>query len=397
MTVPERVSHSEAMEILLRGVSNIHHAEDLALKHENFLKTGKPLRIKAGFDPTAPDLHLGHFVLLKKLREFQDLGHQVLFLIGDFTAMIGDPTGRSELRKPLTQEQILENSRTYTNQVFRVLDPSKTEVLYNSSWMREIGVEGMIRLAAKETVARFLERDDFSQRMAKGLPIFLHELLYPLIQGYDSVAMRADVELGGTDQLFNLLVGRDLMRSHEMSPQVVMTMPLLVGLDGERKMSKSLKNAIGLLDGPEEMFGKVMSIPDALMPEWITLLTALPLSVLSEHPRDAKMALASAIVARFHGEESAGLSSEHFIRTFSRRETPLEMPEFHLEESFPLKLSTIMVKVGASPSESQAKQLIRQNSVDIDGVTVTDPFQLMESPGFLMRVGKRFHCRVQKV
>lgn len=396
MTAPERFSHSEAMEILLRGVSSIHHAEDLASKQANFLKTGKPLRIKAGFDPTAPDLHLGHFVLLKKLREFQDLGHQVLFLIGDFTAMIGDPTGRSELRKPLTQEQIEENSRTYTNQVFRVLDPSRTEVLYNSSWMREIGVEGMIRLAAKETVARFLERDDFSQRMEKGLPIFLHELLYPLIQGYDSVAMRADVELGGTDQLFNLLVGRDLMRSHEMSPQVVMTMPLLVGLDGERKMSKSLKNAIGLLEAPDEMFGKVMSIPDALMPDWITLLTDLPLSILDGHRRDAKMALASAIVTRFHGEEAAEISRENFIRTFSRREVPLDMPEFVLEEPFPMKLSTIMVKVGASPSESQAKQLIRQNSVDVDGVTVTDPFHLMESAGFQMRVGKRFHCRVKK-
>ncbi|MDA8150486.1 MAG: tyrosine--tRNA ligase [Nitrospiraceae bacterium] len=396
MTAPERVSQSEAMEILLRGVSNIHHAEDLATKQAHFLKTGTPLRIKAGFDPTAPDLHLGHFVLLKKLREFQDLGHQVLFLIGDFTAMIGDPTGRSELRKPLTREQILENSKTYTNQVFRVLDPARTEVLYNSSWMSEIGVEGMIRLAAKETVARFLERDDFSQRMTKGLPIFLHELLYPLIQGYDSVAMRADVELGGTDQLFNLLVGRDLMRNHEMSPQVVMTMPLLVGLDGERKMSKSLKNAIGLLDGPDEMFGKVMSIPDSLMADWMTLLTDLPLSLLSGHPRDAKMALASAIVGRFHGRETADLSRENFIRTFSRRETPLEMPEFFLEEPFPLKLSTIMVKVGAAPSESKAKQLIQQKSVDIDGTTVVDPFHVMQSAGFQMRVGKRFHCRVLK-
>ncbi len=394
MTTPKMVSRKEAMDILLRGVSDIHHANDLAEKQDASLKSGKPLRIKAGFDPTAPDLHLGHFVLLKKLREFQDLGHHILFLIGDFTAMIGDPTGRSELRKPLTREQIIENARTYTDQVFRILDPHKTEVLYNSVWMKEIGVEGIIRLAAKETVARFLERDDFSRRMEKGLPIFLHELLYPLIQGYDSVAMEADVELGGTDQLFNLLVGRDLMRNHGMAPQVVMTMPLLVGLDGERKMSKSLKNAIGLLDSPDDMFGKVMSIPDDLMASWITLLTDLPLSILSGHPRDVKMTLGAAIVSRFHGETAADLARETFIRTFSRREDPLSMQEFALDGAFPMKLSTIMVKVGAAPSESQAKQLIRQKSVDVGGTTVTDPFLMVEGGGFQLRVGKRFHCRI---
>lgn len=391
------VSPSEALARISRGAVDLVSSEDLLLKLDRSHKTGRPLRIKAGFDPTAPDLHLGHAVLLSKLREFQDLGHLVLFLIGDFTGMIGDPTGRSDLRKPLTDDVLKANAATYRAQVFRLLDPEKTEVVFNSTWMKELGVDGMIRLAARQTVAHFLDRDDFKKRMAQSLPVHLHELLYPLIQGYDSVALSADVEIGGTDQLFNLLVGRDLQRSYGQEPQVVLSLPLLVGLDGEKKMSKSLKNAVGILDDPFDMYGKLMSIPDSAMASYALLLTDIPESVLAAtHPRDAKGLLARTITARFHGLVPAQEAEDRFVLQFTRREIPEEIPGFIVPPPWPARLSTVMVSAGAARSESQAKQLIRQNAVEISGTPVTDPFQEAEPAGQILKVGKRFYCRLEK-
>ncbi|MDA8028707.1 MAG: tyrosine--tRNA ligase [Nitrospiraceae bacterium] len=392
------LSPRESLDRLSRGVVDLVSPEDLLKKLEQSKASGIPLRVKAGFDPTAPDLHLGHAVLLMKLREFQDLGHHVLFLIGDFTGMIGDPTGRSEIRKPLTDEEISANAATYREQVFRILDPERTEVLFNSQWMKKLGSDGLIRLAARQTVAHFLDRDDFRKRMEQSLPIHLHELLYPLIQGYDSVALKADVELGGTDQLFNLLVGRDLQRSYGQEPQVVLSLPLLVGLDGEKKMSKSLKNAVGILDDPFDMYGKIMSIPDSAMPTYALLLTALPEGEISAaHPRDAKARIALEITERFHGEEEARKAQERFVRQFSRREMPDEIPEVPVSGPFPVRLSTLMVQSGAARSESQAKQLILQKAVDLDGSTVTDPFAEAHPNGQILRVGKRFYCRLVRV
>ena len=389
------LSPRESLDRLSRGVVDLVSPEDLLKKLEKSETTGLPLRVKAGFDPTAPDLHLGHAVLLMKLREFQDLGHHVLFLIGDFTGMIGDPTGRSEIRKPLTDEEISANAATYRQQVFRILDPERTEVLFNSQWMKKMGSDGLIRLAARQTVAHFLDRDDFRKRMEQSLPIHLHELLYPLIQGYDSVALKADVELGGTDQLFNLLVGRDLQRSYGQEPQVVLSLPLLVGLDGEKKMSKSLKNAVGIQDDPFDMYGKLMSIPDSAMPAYALLLTSLAEGeIAAAHPRDAKARIAYEITERFHGGEEARKAQERFVRQFSRREMPEELPVVAVSGPFPLRLSTLMVQSGAARSESHAKQLILQKAVDLDGATVTDPFAEADPNGQILRVGKRFYCRL---
>ena len=391
------LSPRESLDRLSRGAIELVSPEDLLKKLEKSRASGIPLRIKAGFDPTAPDLHLGHAVLLMKLREFQDLGHQVLFLIGDFTGMIGDPTGRSEIRKPLTDAEIAANAATYREQVFRILDPARTEVVFNSQWMKALGVEGMIRLAARQTVAHFLDREDFRRRMDQSLPIHLHELLYPLIQGYDSVALRADVELGGTDQLFNLLVGRDLQRSYGQEPQVVLSLPLLVGLDGEKKMSKSLKNAVGILEEPFEMYGKIMSIPDEAMASYALLLTAIPEGeIRAAHPRDAKARIALEITTRFHGAEQAREAQERFVRQFSRREMPEEIPPVFVPAPWPVRLSTVMVRAGAARSESQAKQLILQKAVDLDGAPVSDPFADVVPDGQILRVGKRFYCRLAK-
>ncbi|MHB8423274.1 MAG: tyrosine--tRNA ligase [Leptospirales bacterium] len=388
-------SPEQSLPILTRGVVDLHLQEEFEKKLLQSYKAQVPLKIKAGFDPTSPDLHLGHCVLLKKLRQFQEMGHLVQFVIGDFTALIGDPTGRSEIRKPLTSEQIAENARTYTEQVFRILLPDRTQVVFNSSWMNELGGEGLIRLAALQTVARFLERDDFQKRMGERLPIHLHELLYPLIQGYDSVSLGSDVEIGGSDQLFNLLVGRDLMRQHQMEPQVVLTLPLLVGLDGEKKMSKSLRNAVALEDGPEEMFGRLMSIPDALTPSYATLLTDLDPSSLAEvHPKEAKVLVAKSIVSQFHGKAGSDKAEEAFERVFSRREAPKDIPEQSIVAEGPIRLSSVMVGVGAAKSESQAKQLIRQGGVDWNGQVVVDPFLLVSPSGDILKVGKRFYCRV---
>lgn len=390
---PER-----SIPLLLRGVVDLHVREDFADKLVRAHKTQVPLKIKAGFDPTAPDLHLGHFVLLKKLRQFQDMGHRVQFVIGDFTAMIGDPTGRSEIRKPLTPQQITDNARTYADQVFRILLKDCTDVVFNSSWIKPLGTEGLIRLAAHQTVARFLERDDFQKRMQDRLPIHIHELMYPLIQGYDSVVLHSDIELGGSDQLFNLLVGRDLMRQHQMEPQVVLTLPLLVGLDGEKKMSKSLRNAVALEDPPEEMFGRLMSIPDTLVRSYVALLTDLDFSEIETiHPKEGKVRMAGAIVAQFYGSVAAQKAGEHFARVFSRREIPEDIPILDLETPVPVKLSTVMVRAGAAKSESQAKQLIKQGAVDWNGQTIEDPFMAVTPSDDLMKVGKRFYCRVRRV
>ena len=389
------VAPEQSLPLLMRGVVDLHIQEEFEKKLLKSYQSQVPLKIKAGFDPTSPDLHLGHFVLLKKLRQFQEMGHLVQFVIGDFTALIGDPTGRSEIRKPLTSQQIAENARTYTDQVFRILLPERTQVVFNSSWMNELGGEGLIRLAALQTVARFLERDDFQKRMGERLPIHLHELLYPLIQGYDSVSLVSDVEIGGSDQLFNLLVGRDLMRQHQMEPQVVLTLPLLVGLDGEKKMSKSLKNAVALEDGAEEMFGRLMSIPDVLTSSYATLLTDLDRSSLSVlHPKKAKVLMAKSIISQFHGPVDAEKAEEAFERVFSRREDPTEIPEHSIVSDGPIRLSSVMVGVGAAKSESQAKQLIRQGGVDWNGQTVLDPFLLVSPSGDILKVGKRFYCRV---
>ncbi len=387
-------SPEQALPILLRGVVDLHVQEEFGRKLEKSFKSQVPLKVKAGFDPTSPDLHLGHCVLLKKLRQFQEMGHIVQFVIGDFTALIGDPTGRSEIRKPLTSQQIAENARTYADQVFRILLPDRTDVVFNSSWMNPLGVSGLIRLAALQTVARFLERDDFQKRMSERLPIHLHELLYPLIQGYDSVSLRSDVELGGSDQLFNLLVGRDLMRQHQMEPQVVLTLPLLVGVDGEKKMSKSLGNAVALEDGANEMFGRLMSIPDRLTASYATLLTDLDPSFLANmHPKEAKVLLAKAIVSQFHGVAESEKAEASFERVFSRREVPEEIPEYSVSQG-PIRLSSVMVSIGAAKSETLAKQLIRQGAVDWNGQTVLDPFLLVSPAGDILKVGKRFYCRV---
>ncbi len=392
-----KISPKESLDRLSRGVVDLVAPEDLLRKLEHSARTGKPLRVKAGFDPTAPDLHLGHAVLLMKLREFQNLGHHVLFLIGDFTGMIGDPTGRSELRKPLTDDEIAANARTYREQVFGILDPDRTEVVFNSHWMKTLGAEGIVRLAARQTVAHFLDREDFRKRMDQSLPIHLHELLYPLIQGYDSVALKADVELGGTDQLFNLLVGRDLQRSYGQEPQVVLSLPLLVGLDGERKMSKSLKNAVGIMDEPFDMYGKLMSIPDAVMGSYALLLTAIPEDELSTlHPRDAKARIALEITTRFHGIDPAMEAQDRFVRQFSRREIPEEMPTVKISGPWPVRLSTVMVRAGSARSESQAKQLIAQKAVDLDGFPITEPLAEITPSGQILRVGKRFYCRLEK-
>jgi tyrosyl-tRNA synthetase len=390
------VHPDQSIPILLRGVVDLHLREEFAAKLDRAHKTQSPLKIKAGFDPTAPDLHLGHFVLLKKLRQFQDMGHRVQFVIGDFTAMIGDPTGRSEIRKPLTAEQIAENAGTYADQVFRILLKERTDVVFNSSWVNPLGTEGLIRLAAHQTVARFLERDDFQKRMQDRLPIHLHELLYPLIQGYDSVVLKSDIELGGSDQLFNLLVGRDLMRQHQMEPQVVLTLPLLVGLDGEKKMSKSLKNAVALEDPPEDMYGRLMSIPDTLVRSYVTLLTDLDFSEIEAlHPKEGKSRMAEAVVSQFYGGDSARKAVDQFSRVFSRREIPEEIPVLELESSEPVRLSTVMVRAGAAKSESQAKQLIRQGAVDWNGTTIGDPLLSVSPSDDLLKVGKRFYCRIR--
>jgi tyrosyl-tRNA synthetase len=392
---------ARSLELIKRGTDEVL-PEELLLKK---LERQKPLKIKAGFDPTAPDLHLGHTVLINKLRQFQELGHEVIFLIGDFTGMIGDPTGKSTTRPPLTREAVLENAKTYEHQIFKILDPEKTTVFFNSAWMGEMSAADLIQLAAKHTVARMLERDDFNKRYTGGQPIAVHEFLYPLIQGYDSVALKADVELGGTDQKFNLLVGRQLQEAYGQEPQVVITLPILEGLDGVQKMSKSLNNYIGITDAPEEMFGKVMSISDDLMWRYFELLSFRSMQEIDgwkrgveqgDNPRDVKIRLAEELVERFHSREDAVKAHEAFVARFRKGQMPDEMPELDLalpDGGYPV--ANLLKDAGLVQSTSEAMRMIKQGAVRIDGERVADQGLKLGAPATLvLQVGKRRFARV---
>lgn len=390
-----------ALSLIKRGADELLVEAELVEK----LKTGRPLRIKAGFDPTAPDLHLGHTVLLNKLHHFQELGHHVLFLIGDFTGMIGDPSGKNATRPPLSREQILENAKTYETQVFKVLDPERTEVCLNSAWMSDLGAAGMLKLASHYTVARMLERDDFSKRFAAQQSIAVHEFLYPLCQGYDSVAMRSDVELGGTDQKFNLLMGRELQKDFRQSPQCVLMMPLLEGLDGVNKMSKSLGNYIGIAEPAGEIFGKLMSISDELMWRYLELLSFRPQSELDafkrdvedgRNPRDIKVLLAKEIVARFHSSAAADAALNEFEARFQRGVLPDDMPEVQvLAEGGACLLTRAMKTAGLTGSTSEAMRMIGQGAVKIDGEKVEDKgLELPAGATVVIQVGKRKFARI---
>jgi tyrosyl-tRNA synthetase len=371
------------------------------------LGTGRPLRVKAGFDPTAPDLHLGHTVLLNKLRHFQYLGHQVIFLIGDFTGMIGDPSGKNVTRPPLSREQVLENAATYKEQVFKILDPEKTEIAFNSAWFERMKASDMIRLAAQHTVARMLERDDFAKRYASGRPIAIHEFLYPLCQGYDSVALKADVELGGSDQKFNLLVGRELQKHYGQAPQCVLTLPLLEGLDGINKMSKSLGNYVGIHEPPQEIFGKLMSISDTLMWRYYDLLSFRREAEIArfkqdvdagKNPRDIKVALAQEIVARFHGQTAATAATADFEARFRQGAIPDEMPEFAFvaEDASGFPILQALKQAGLTPSTSEAIRMIQQGGVKADGEKVSDKsLCLPAGASVVLQVGKRKFARVK--
>ncbi|MFZ3321899.1 MAG: tyrosine--tRNA ligase [Usitatibacter sp.] len=389
------------LQVIHRGVDELIQDDDLRRK----LAKGKPLRVKAGFDPTAPDLHLGHTVVLNKMRQFQDLGHHVMFLIGDFTGMIGDPSGRNATRPPLTPEQIAENAETYKSQVFKVLDPEKTEIMFNSTWSEQLGASGMIKLAGTYTVARLLERDDFSKRFAAQQPISVHELLYPIMQGYDSVAMKADVELGGTDQKFNLLVGRELQKHFHQEQQVIITMPLLEGLDGVNKMSKSLGNYVGVDDAPNEMFGKLMSVNDELMWRYIELLSFEPLETVAKwkkgieagaNPRDTKVRFAQEIVARFHDKAAAVAALEDFESRFRHGGVPDDIQETFIDvaaEGAPI--AQILKASGVCPSTSDAVRMIEQRGVKVNGDTVTDKgLKLVAGSTYVLQVGKRKFAKV---
>ena len=389
------------LELIKRGADELLIETELVEK----LKAGRPLRVKAGFDPTAPDLHLGHTVLINKLRHFQDLGHHVMFLIGDFTGMIGDPTGKNTTRPPLSREQILENAKTYQEQVFKILDPEKTEICFNSTWFEPIGAAGMIRLAALHTVARMLERDDFSKRYTSGQPIAIHEFLYPLCQGYDSVAMRADVELGGTDQKFNLLVGRELQKHYGQSPQCVRMMPLLEGLDGVNKMSKSLGNYVGINEPPREIFGKLMSVSDTLMWRYYDLLSFQGNAEISRlrqevdsgrNPRDVKVLLAQEIVARFHGHRAAEDALADFDARFRQGAIPDDLPDVVIATGAqPLTIVQVLRQSGLTASTSEAMRMIEQGGVKIDGVKIEDKgLVLATDRAWVVQVGKRKFARV---
>ena len=397
-------SVGEALDIIKRGAAEVIPEELLAKR----LAEGRPLRIKAGFDPTAPDLHLGHTVLLNKMKQFQDLGHEALFLIGDFTGMIGDPTGKNVTRKPLSRDEVIENAKTYEQQIFKILHPEKTLVMFNSSWMNAMSPGDLISLAAKHTVARMLEREDFSNRYKGGQPIAIHEFLYPLIQGYDSVAMKADVELGGTDQKFNLLVGRQLQEAYGQPPQVVLTMPILEGLDGVQKMSKSLNNYVGIADAADDMFGKLMSISDDLMWRYMELLSFEPMTAIAQwrqacadgaNPRDYKVRFAQEIVARFHDQAAAVAALETFEARFKQGLLPEDLPEQTVNTppgGYPI--ANLLKDVGLTASTSESNRMIQQGGVKIDGEKLDDPKKLIVSgQTHILQVGKRKFARVTLV
>jgi tyrosyl-tRNA synthetase len=406
---------SEQLALIKQGCQEIIREEELKERLEKSIASGKPLRVKAGFDPTAPDLHLGHTVLIQKLKHFQDLGHQVIFLIGDFTGLIGDPSGKSETRPPLTEEEVKANAATYERQIFKILDPDKTAIDFNSRWMKPLQAQDVIRLAARYTVARMLERDDFHKRYTSQTPISIHEFLYPLIQGYDSVALESDVELGGTDQKFNLLVGRDLQREYGQTPQVVLTMPLLEGLDGMQKMSKSLGNYVGIDEPAKEMFGKLMSISDNLMLRYYELLTDITPNELSnlkkdleegkKHPRQVKEDLAKEIVTRYHSADAAEHEAREFIRVLREKEIPEDIEEIIIKkdnipvirfQSLPadkgidIDLPYLLVTTGTAASTSEARRLINQGGVQVDGEKVTEmKIKLSPAESRILKVGKR--------
>ena len=394
-------SVDDAMELIKRGCDELLVEGELSRK----LASGRRLRIKLGLDPTAPDLHLGHTVVINKLRHFQELGHQVQFLIGDFTGMIGDPTGKNQTRPPLSRDEIARNAATYREQVFKILDPEKTEILFNSSWSDKLGAEGIIRLAARYTVARMLERDDFGKRFRANQPIAVHEFLYPLMQGYDSVAMKADVELGGTDQKFNLLVGRELQKDYGQEPQCILTMPLLEGLDGVNKMSKSLGNYVGIAESPSEIFGKLMSISDQLMWRYIELLSFEPMTTVrawreqvsgGRNPRDVKVLFAREIVARFHGMRAAEQANQEFERRFRHGELPEDMPEVTLKAPEDgLAVPQLLKQAGLVPSVSEALRMIEQGGVKLDGERVADKaLRVARGRKVVAQVGKRRFARI---
>ena len=394
-------SIEQQLEIIRRGANELLVESELRAK----LAAGRPLRVKAGFDPTAPDLHLGHTVLINKLRQLQELGHHVLFVIGDFTGMIGDPSGRNATRPPLSREDVQANAKTYTDQVFKILDRGRTEVAFNSAWLDGMNAAGLIRLAAKHTVARMLERDDFAKRYRAQQPIAIHEFLYPLVQGYDSVALKADLELGGTDQKFNLLMGREVQKEHGQPPQCILTLPLLEGTDGVNKMSKSLGNTIGITEAPGEIFGKLMSISDELMWRYIELLSfELPQKINEkkqaiEHggnPRDVKFDFAREIVARFHGNDAAQLAATSFIARFTRHEVPEDLPEVKLTvKGAGLALSQVLKQAGLTASTSEALRMIEQGGVKVNGEKVSDKaHQLAKGAQVVLQVGKRKFARV---
>jgi len=401
-------SVQEQMAVIRRGAVEILVETELEEKIAQSLKSGVPLKIKAGFDPTAPDLHVGHTVLIQKLKQFQDLGHEVNFLIGDFTGMIGDPTGKNETRKPLTREQVLQNAQTYKEQVFKILDPARTKVVFNSEWMGPMSAADLIGLAARHTVARMLERDDFHKRFAGQQPIAIHEFLYPLVQGYDSVALKSDVELGGTDQKFNLLVGRELQKQYGQRPQSVLTMPLLEGLDGVNKMSKSLGNYIGITEPPKEIYGKVMSISDELMIRYYELLSDVDLTTLQRvkdgvsgleggaHPMESKRALARELVARFHGLSAAEKAEEDFIQQFRQKEVPDDIPSVEIPSGDPVWICRLLTDVGLTASNGEARRMIKQGGVKVDGEKIVDPdLEIARSGASVFQVGKRKFMRIE--
>ncbi len=401
------ITIDEELSLLTRGTVDVISREELAGKLKKSRETGVPLKIKAGFDPTAPDLHIGHTVLIQKLKHFQDMGHDIKFLIGDFTGIIGDPTGKSETRKPLTVEDVKNNAETYKEQIFKILDPEKTEVVFNSTWLEKLNSYDFVKLASQLTVARMLEREDFRNRFDNEQPISIHEFLYPLVQGYDSVALEADVELGGTDQLFNLLMGRTLQKVWGQSPQVVLTMPLLEGLDGVNKMSKSLGNYIGITESADDIYGKTLSMSDELMFRYYELLSDLSVSEIDElkqgleegrlHPKKVKQQLARELTARFHDEQGAEKAEENFEKIFRKHETPDEIPEFACKvDGGEIWLPKLLAEAGLVKGTGEARRMIKQNAVSLDGGKVNDvDFQVKASGEVLIKVGKRRFCCVK--
>ena len=392
------ISIEESLELIRRGTDEILLEDELRER----LKLGRPLRVKAGFDPTAPDLHLGHTVLLNKLRQFQDLGHHIMFLIGDFTGMIGDPSGRNVTRLPLTEIDVAKNAETYKKQVLKILDPAKTEIMFNSAWMKNKSAADLIRLASTHTVARMLERDDFHKRFNSEQPIAIHEFLYPLLQGYDSVEMKADIELGGSDQKFNLLMGRELQKHFKQSPQIIITMPLIEGLDGVKKMSKSLNNYIGIDEPPEEIFGKLMSVSDEMMWRYLDLLSFQPLAEIKQwreqvaegrNPRDIKIELALEITARYHGQEAASHARQEFENRFKKGMMPEEIPEVELQG--PISIANLLKDAQLTSSTSEALRMIKQGAVKLDGQRLDDPkLELAVGTAHIYQVGKRRFAKV---